>query len=119
MVKIFYPHIKIIWHDHFGRSEQLHDNDRLLIKILSHMFDIIISVNQNLKNWSIRNTNLENKFIFKLNNFAFIPEVKREPIDNQISIINLANFREQKDHINLLKAISIVKKSFHQNLNYI
>ena len=96
LVKIFYPHIKIIWHDHFGRSEQLHDNDRLLIKILSHMFDIIISVNQNLKNWSIRNTNLENKFIFKLNNFAFIPEVKREPIDNQISIINLANFRGRK-----------------------
>ena len=52
--------------------DSLNDNDRLLIKILSFMFDAIISVNQKLKNWSIRNTHLSSEFIFKLNNFALL-----------------------------------------------
>ena len=111
-LKIFFPRVKIIWHDHFGNCDSLNDGDRKSIKIFSFMFDAIISVNQKLKNWSIRNTHLSSEFIFKVNNFALLKKVKRKSLSNQISIINLANFRHQKDHANLIKAISIVKKKF-------
>jgi len=111
-IKLIYPEIKIIWHDHYGNSENLEDRNMFPLKIMSNLFQVIISVNMLLKVWAEQN--LKTEKIYFIPNFAsfnenfqkitFLKGVKNK------RIICLANLREQKDHINLLKAFKIVQR---------
>lgn len=110
-VKIINPKIKIIWHDHFGNSEFLNQRKSHQLKIFSYFFSVIISVNNNLKNWSLKN--LKTKNIFFIRNFPFFNNQEKITILKGIEgkiIVHLAGYRKQKDHINLLKAFQIISK---------
>jgi len=112
LIKFVSPKIKIVWQDHYGNSENLKDRNAFLIKVMSIFFDSVISVNSKLKSWA--RENLSSKKIYFIPNFASFPSnYKRitflKGIENK-RIICLANLREQKDHINLLKAFFKVHK---------
>ena len=110
-VKIFIPSIKIIWHDHYGKSEFLKNTSRMPIQMLSFMFSSVIVVNSKLLNWSKKH--LAVKKVFFLRNFPLFIDLKKTTYMQGVKgkrIVHVAGFREQKDHINLLQAFLIVLK---------
>ena len=76
LAKVFFPEIKLIWHDHDGMSDFLEDSDRKLIKFISKYFHATIVVNQILLDWNKRNTLTEN--IYFLRNFSLFKKLKKK-----------------------------------------
>ncbi|MFY0631056.1 MAG: glycosyltransferase [Flavobacteriaceae bacterium] len=110
-VKLLNPKVKIIWHDHFGGSEFLTDKSRKPIQKASFLFSSVIAVNSKLLEWSQKNLKVKNCHL--LNNFAVFSKERQETFLNGEEgkrIVHVAGFREQKDHITLLKAFSIFLK---------
>ena len=107
LLKISGLKIKLVWHDHYGESEKLENRDMKFLKPLSKYLDGIISVNNDLKAWA--ETKLNSPKVIQLNNFILPPEFKNSGIflkgySTDFKIICVANFRPQKDHLNLLAA---------------
>lgn len=119
LCKITGSKIKIIWHDHYGKSEFLKDRPLQPLKFFSKFFDGIISVNYNLKEWTRSVLKFRKPLIF-LPNFINIDkdqshgELKGE---TKYKLVCVANLRPQKDHENLLKAFDILKKDFSVSLH--
>ena len=110
-VKFIYPKLKVIWHDHYGKSEFLNKTSRLSIQFISFAVSGVISVNSILFEWSKKYL-MVNKVNF-LNNFPFFIDLSRTTfLNGKIGnrIVHVAGFRRQKDHINLLKAFIVVLK---------
>ena len=110
-IKFIYPKLKVIWHDHYGKSEFLNKTSRLSIQFISFAFSGVISVNSILFEWSKKY--LMVKRIYFLNNFPFFMDLKKTTFLNGEMgnrIVHVAGFRRQKDHINLLKAFIVVLK---------
>jgi glycosyltransferase involved in cell wall biosynthesis len=113
LLKLTYPKIKLIWHDHYGDSEFLSKRPSLSLKFVLPFFDGIIAVNQKLKIWA------EQTLHFK--NVVYLPNFPSE--ENKISeqtilsgilgkrIVSLANLRVQKDHFLLLEVAKKIKLS--------
>jgi hypothetical protein len=67
LVKLIYPKIQIVWHDHNGLSEFLGTRKSAVVKIASRFFKGIIVVNYQLKNWAIRELHCSNvMLIFRI-----------------------------------------------------
>lgn len=111
-IKLYLPKIMIIWHDHYGKSEELDERDYKILKWCSSKFCAIISVNRLLEEWAKKN--LKTKNVYYLENTATIPlkEMNSVKLFGQKGkrIVCIANMRPQKDHINLLKAFKLVLK---------
>lgn len=113
LVKLIYPKIKIIWHDHNGLSEFLGAQKWIPLKVASFFFKGIIVVNHQLKNWAVKE--LYCKKVICLANFTS-QEVtfEKETILNGLSgkrIVCLANLRSQKNHFLLIKVAKKIKES--------
>jgi glycosyltransferase involved in cell wall biosynthesis len=97
---------KLIWHDHYGKADQLDPRPYKIWKLISAFFDQIISVNKRLKTWAEKE--LKCKKVLYLENFAVkVPMVPLlSPLGGPAGkrIVCLANLREQKDHLHLLQA---------------
>lgn len=106
VAKLLFPRIKLIWHDHEGMSEFLKDSDRKIIKFISKFFHATIVVNQILYDWNKRNTLSEN--VSFLRNFSLFKKARGKTNNDKIRIVCLANFREQKDHMTLFKALELI-----------
>lgn len=114
LIKMAIPNIKIIWHDHFGNSEFLEKRPKIVLKIMSFFFLLIISVNEKLKIWSKNELNCQN--VIYLNNF---PEVEQNVILANIlngevnkRILCLANLRPQKNHFLIIEIAELLKKAY-------
>jgi len=115
LLKLVGVKIKLIWHDHYGKS--LADRDIKLLRSLSRYFDGIISVNNDLKQWAKKELNCAK--VIQLNNFITPKSIKEGTIKlkgsaSDFKIICVANLRPQKDHFNLLEAFEI---SAQKNVN--
>lgn len=114
LLKLVYPKIKIIWHDHYGNSEFLENRKKLFLQVSSLFFYRIIVVNKLLKNWSI--SNLFCKQVIYLPNFVFFDKKEKAIIqlkgETGKRILCLANLRDQKNHEMLLDVAKKMKKSF-------
>ncbi|HNP32554.1 MAG TPA: glycosyltransferase [Flavobacterium sp.] len=113
LVKIIYPRVKIIWHDHNGLSEFISSEKSFALKIASFFFKGIIVVNYKLKAWAERELNCKN--IIYLPNFTSIDsstsiETKLKGITGK-RILCLANLRDQKNHFFLLEVAEMLKNS--------
>ncbi|WP_299155682.1 glycosyltransferase [uncultured Christiangramia sp.] len=100
--------IRLIWHDHYGKSEFLENRPKTILKLLSGYIDGVIAVNQKLAEWS--KIHLKCSHIQVIRNFI-LPKTRRprgftllkgSPTD--FKFICVANLRPQKDHISLLEA---------------
>lgn len=113
LLKLTYPKIKLIWHDHYGDSEFLSQRPSLSLRFIIPFFNGIIAVNQKLKIWA------EQKLHFK--NVIYLPNFPSE--ENTISeqtilhgiqekrIVSLANLRVQKNHFLVLEVAKKIKQS--------
>jgi glycosyltransferase involved in cell wall biosynthesis len=113
LLKLTYPKVKLIWHDHYGDSEFLSKRPSLSLKLVLPFFDGIIVVNQKLKIWAEQTLNFKN--------VVYLPNFPSE--ENNISeqtilrgipgkrIVSLANLRVQKDHFLLLEVAKKIKLS--------
>lgn len=113
MVKIIYPRLKIIWHDHNGLSEFIGTQKSVLLKFASFFFSGIIVVNYKLKNWVEKELNCS-KVIY-LPNFTsqdsnVNPETNLKGIEGK-RILSLANLRDQKNHFLLLEVAEKLQTS--------
>lgn len=110
LMKLVLPKIHIVWHDHYGNSENLKNRKKFPLTFISGTFKTVITVNKNLYHWSQKQ--LHAKHYKYLPNFAvFSPEYpKTTQLHglNKKRIVCLANLRPQKDHLNLLKAFKKV-----------
>lgn len=119
LVKLIYPRIQIIWHDHNGLSEFIHSQKCFSLKIASFFFRGIIVVNYQLKNWANKELNC-NEVIYLPN---FTNHESKVETNDQLKgqegkkIICLANLREQKNHFLLLRVAEKLKVS-HPNWSF-
>ncbi len=110
MVKLVTPGLKLIWHDHYGKSEFLAMRKATGLKLMRSYIDGIFAVNEKLKNWSIEKLKVKKTFYIK----NFIAEALPFDADFKLSgvrgkrIVCVANLRPQKNHHNLLDAFKLV-----------
>ncbi|MDD3721187.1 MAG: glycosyltransferase family 4 protein [Lutibacter sp.] len=111
LVKLWLPKIHIIWHDHYGNSENLRARKKFPLVFISRTFKTVISVNNNLHHWAQQNLNAKHyKYLPNFASFNIeIPKSTKLKGVNEKRIVCLANLRPQKDHLNLLKAFKIVQ----------
>lgn len=115
LVKLVYPKVKIIWHDHYGNSEFLNQRPKQVLKLCSYFFNHLFSVNRLLASWAERK--LYVKSVSYLPNFSV---ENKQLLVTQLQgvegkrIVCLANLRPQKDHINLLYAFKAISHQ-HQD----
>lgn len=113
LVKIIYPKIQIIWHDHNGLSEFISTQKSLVLKIASFFFKGIIVVNFKLKNWAEKELNCK-KVVYLPNFTNEVSTVKAETILKGTQgkrILCLANLRDQKNHFLLLNVAEKLKET--------
>ena len=103
---------KLIWHDHYGNSENLNARKHSVLSFFSKRFNFVFSVNNSLKNWAIKTLHVNSSQVIYLPNFA---ELKGENIlgdefkNNSFKIVCLANLRPQKNHLLLLSSVCKLK----------
>jgi len=111
LTKLILPKIKIIWHDHYGtRSKESRKKNQVLI-FCSFFFSSIFVVNLQLKEWSEKNMFCK-KVIF-IPNFASMRNESQNVTalkgkENK-RIVFLANLKNPKNHIVILKAFHDLK----------
>ncbi len=113
LAKLFLPKAKVIWHHHLGLSNLVKAKPRPLIIFLSRWFYGAVMVNERLFGWAILELKCERSRISYLENFSDLESVDRkksEFISNGLRILHLANFRQQKDHVNLINSFLILKE---------
>ncbi|MBF2708303.1 glycosyltransferase [Flavobacterium soyangense] len=113
LLKLIYPSIKLIWHDHYGDSEFLSKRPLLSLRMVIPFFNGIIAVNQQLKIWAEQKIHLKN--VIYLPNFPSEENaISEQTILQGIKgkrIVSLANLRVQKNHFLLLEVARKVKIS--------
>lgn len=107
-LKILFPKLKLIWHDHFGLSEQLDQYPRRELHFFLKFADVILVVNEKLETWWKAKKILPSHRIFLVSNFPYVEFTGREKMNTPVKLLHLANFRRQKDHLNLLEALKII-----------
>lgn len=109
LLKLSCSGINLVWHDHYGESENLEERDIRFLKPLSKNFDGIISVNKSLGTWAEKTLNPNH--LIQLNNFVVRKDtgsgtgIKLKGPDSSFKIICVANFRPQKDLHNLIASV--------------
>ncbi|MGL2964065.1 glycosyltransferase [Flavobacterium sp. RSB2_4_14] len=113
LVKLIYPKIKLIWHDHNGLSEFIGAQKSFILKIASYFFKGIIVVNFKLKNWAEKELYCQ-KVIYLPNftsqNFEVQSETTLKGVKGK-RILCLANLRDQKNHFLLLEVAEKLKET--------
>ena len=114
LLTITRPRLKLIWHDHYGNSEQLENRPIRLLKFISKKFNAIIVVNRQLQSWATQRQ-LSNK-IFYLANFSSLNSSTtindlNIPDTSDHRVVCLANLRPQKNHLMLLNVWRGLTKS--------
>ncbi|WP_158844229.1 glycosyltransferase [Algibacter sp. L1A34] len=109
LIKVLNPKLKLVWHDHYGKSEFLHERSKGLLTQCSRFFNHVFSVNSKLENWT--KINLKAKLVSYLPNYAVVSDtqlITNLRGETGRRIVCLANLRPQKDHLNLLNAFKLV-----------
>ncbi|CAM3669315.1 glycosyltransferase [Flavobacterium chungbukense] len=114
LVKILIPKIKIVWHDHYGISQNLEIRKNAVLKWSSYFFSGIISVNLSLRKWA--QNYLKCPQVVYLPNFiqqsdASIKSLELKGVDGK-RIICVANLRPQKNHELLIDGAFQIHKKF-------
>lgn len=114
LVKLTLPKIKIIWHDHYGITQNLAIRKNVILKFSSFLFLGIVSVNTSLKTWA--KSYLHCKNVIYLPNFIYQSDLKHDHFTlkgrDGKRIICVANLRPQKNHNLLIEGASVLHEKF-------
>jgi glycosyltransferase involved in cell wall biosynthesis len=107
LVKLVYPKIKIVWHDHHGNRVHKKGKTNIILKIVSFFFYGILTVNRELEQWA-----KENLFPKKTHYFPnFITSISNKEVEQTVlkgtegkRIVFLANLKKPKNHLQIIKA---------------
>lgn len=109
LVKLLYPKVRIVWHDHNGNRVHTKGAMNKTLKWFSSFFWGVLTVNQELEKWAKQNLFTKNIQYFP----NFIPTAKTDVVSETIlmgdegkRIIFLANLRNPKNHLQVLKAFA-------------
>ena len=108
MVKLL-TGVRVVWHDHYGNAELLEKRPVKSLRYASVFFDYVVSVNETLAAWSREHLLISEDRIVYLPNFAELTPTHTDlqlPGEPEKRIVCLANLREQKDHMTLLRAFN-------------
>lgn len=110
LAKVFFPGIKLIWHDHLGSRP---NRNNLFFKLIQNKIDIILAINEANYKWFLDNSNRVKSNVFFIPNFPYLRDLKRnlEKSINEICIVHVANLHDPKDHITHVKAIAELMKN--------
>ena len=113
LLKIIYPKIHLIWHDHFGKSITPNREGAFFIRAFSFLFSGVIAVSLDLEAWS--KNNLFCKQIVYLQNFItkneHVLDVTHLHGKEGKRVLCVANLRPQKNHLMLVEAVNIINKN--------
>jgi glycosyltransferase involved in cell wall biosynthesis len=114
LMKLMNPSIRLIWHDHYGNSEQLEKRNAKMLRFCSARFSGIIAVNTMLANWNKKRLRCDTVYFVK--NFVSknrASTTETTTLSGKVGkrILCIANLRPQKDHQNLLAAFLLIKKA--------
>lgn len=118
LAKIFFPKVKLIWHDHYGDSELLSQRSYLIVKFFVKWVDNTIVVNEKLLKWGLMKLNISSYKINYIKNFPHIPiwgKEKRSIKPDKLKIIQVANYRGQKNHDFAINAAGVMAS---KNINF-
>lgn len=112
LLRLRFPTLTIVWHDHYGWSEQLDRRPKFALQVASQFVKGIITVNHALQSWS--QTHLFCKRVLYLPNFVGIHSATSLPAislhgEEGKRIVCLANLRPQKNHSMLLEVAQQLK----------
>jgi glycosyltransferase involved in cell wall biosynthesis len=105
----------LIWHDHYGRAD-FADRSVWLYRLATRNVAGVIAVNQTLSSWCRRYLRFPAERVWYVPNL--VPDYEAAPDIDPVSLpgepgkrlVCVANFRPQKDHPTLLRAMSIVQR---------
>lgn len=112
LVKIFYPRIKVVWHDHYGKGEYLNSRPHRVLRVCKYFFDKILTVSRRLEEWN--RTKIRHPRVAFFPNFSILNyQLKQTRLkgENTIKIICTANLRSQKNQLLLLEAFGQVAEN--------
>jgi glycosyltransferase involved in cell wall biosynthesis len=108
-LKMVLPKIKLVWHEHYGSRITSTGNQHKVLRFCSGYFDQIIAVTPELKTWSEQH--------LKCSDVMYIPNFVDVSVYNSVnqrnnSIICVANLKQPKNHLYLLKAFALLLEEF-------
>jgi glycosyltransferase involved in cell wall biosynthesis len=108
------PFPTLVWHDHFGRYA-VEERPVWQYRLLTRLVRGVIAVNQPLADWSCRKLGMPSDRVWYIPNFAC--DIEASPTATDLPgregrrIVSVANFRPEKDHLNLVRAMSQVTQA--------
>jgi glycosyltransferase involved in cell wall biosynthesis len=112
LLKVLYPSVRLLWHDHYGKSEMLEKRPFWALRVASLFVSQIIAVNHHLVHWS--KEKLWCKKVTFLPNFTLpnpLDSITQLQGKEDKRIICLANLRPQKNHMLLLDIAKVISQS--------
>lgn len=113
LLKLIYPKVKIIWHEHFGGRVRESVRDNFSLFFSSIFFSSVFVANYQLETWVKKN--LLVKKVSYIPNFATLrencPNTTFLKGNDEKRIVCLANLKEPKNHLVILMAFKEMKLS--------
>jgi glycosyltransferase involved in cell wall biosynthesis len=124
VLKVLTPGLRVVWHDHFGFSEQLDKRPSFWLKNMGLFFDHAFVVNEKLYQYAVAVLKIPPQSVSFLANFADLKseagaEADIPDKDKYPKLVCLANLRRQKDHDNLLDAFKLVSNDYPEARLYL
>jgi glycosyltransferase involved in cell wall biosynthesis len=111
------PFPEVIWHDHYG-AYAITKRHVFPYWLLTRKVSAVIAVNRTLEEWARQRLHIPDCRIYYVPNFV-VPAIPPSALLSDLPgkkgsrIVCVANFRPQKDHITLLRAMAIVARRFN------
>lgn len=116
LIKQRYRTAKIVWHNHHGASREYGYFKTLIIKSCVRVFDTILVVNNELKEWTVKRLKFPESKCHYIANFVNIrQDVKPQAVldgEPSLRVISLANLRPPKEHLFLCTVFNKVLVNF-------
>ena len=110
---LFSRGLVVVWHDHFG-NYLVQERPAWLYRLACRRVGGVIAVNEALAEWARKRLGVGTDRVWNLPNFVSQPypakPVTGLPGSTGSRIVCVANFRQQKDHINLVRAMALVTR---------
>lgn len=111
LLKLTYPQVKIVWHEHYGARVKQSKKDNFILLFSSLFFSAVFVVNHQLEAW-VKQT-LGVKKVFCVPNFVVFEKNQEKATilkgEDRKRIVCLANLKKPKNHIAILTAFKNLK----------